>query len=144
MTAVVLDKAATSETVRLGNYNLEARNLARGGNAATNPPAALYIRTGPDDYVIVARGVNIYFTAATEPLDNVALAKVEEGVYAEGKWVPGRRLNGDETPEWKALRFGAGNYTIQARHALPLSLTSGARTCRGRMKNQSTFPGTGP
>jgi hypothetical protein len=38
---------------------------------------------------------------------------VDEGVYTDGRWVPGRRLNGDETPEWKALRFQADNYGIQ-------------------------------
>jgi hypothetical protein len=113
MTAIVLDKAATSETVRLGNYNIEARSMSRNTGPVTNPPAALFICTGPEDYVIVARSLNIYFTAATEPRDNVALATVEEGVYDNGKWVPGRRLNGDETPEWKAMRFGADNYTIQ-------------------------------
>ena len=113
MTAVVLDKAATSETVRRGNYNIEARSMSRDAGAATNPPVALFICTGPDDYVIAARGLKVYFTAATEPSDSVALATVEEGVYAGGKWIPGRRLNGDETPEWKALRFGADNYTLQ-------------------------------
>jgi len=56
MTAVVLDKAATSETVRRGNYNIEARSMSRDAGAATNPPVALFICTGPDDYVIAARG----------------------------------------------------------------------------------------
>jgi hypothetical protein len=41
------------------------------------------------------------------------LATVDEGVYAGGKWIPGRRLNGDETPEWKALRFRSDDYTVQ-------------------------------
>jgi beta-galactosidase GanA len=113
MTAIVLDKGTASETVRLGSYNLEARAGARGGTTAMNPPVALFICTGPDDYVIVARNAGIYFTSATNPSDSVALATVEEGVYAGGKWIPGRRLNGDETPEWKALRFGGDDYTIQ-------------------------------
>ena len=91
----------------------EARAMARDAGAATNPPVTLFIGTGPDDYVIAARGLKVYFTAATEPSDSVALATAEEGVYAGGKWIPGRRLNGDETPEWKALRFGADNYTLQ-------------------------------
>ena len=43
----------------------------------------------------------------------LGLGTVDEGVYAGGKWIPGRRLNGDETPEWKALRFRADNYGIQ-------------------------------
>jgi len=41
------------------------------------------------------------------------LGVVEEGQYVNGRWVPGRRLNGDETPEWKALWFGGDRYTIQ-------------------------------
>jgi hypothetical protein len=43
----------------------------------------------------------------------VGLAVVEEGQYVNGRWVPGRRLNGDETPEWKALWFRGDRYTIQ-------------------------------
>jgi hypothetical protein len=43
----------------------------------------------------------------------VGLAVVEEGQYVNGRWVPGRRLNGDETPEWKALWLGEDRYTIQ-------------------------------
>ena len=75
--------------------------------------AALFIRTGPDDYVVVAQNVNVYFTAADNPSDSVGLATVEEGAYAGGKSIPGRRLNGDETPEWKALKFRGDNYSIQ-------------------------------
>jgi hypothetical protein len=117
MTAVELDGAAPSQTVRLGNYNLEARMMPRtfGGPppAASDCVAALFICTAPDDYVVVAQNVNVYFTAATNPSDSVGLATVEEGVYADGKWIPGRRLNGDETPEWKALKFRGDNYSIQ-------------------------------
>ena len=55
MTAIVLDKATNSESVRLGNYNIEARSMTRNSGPVTNPPVALFICTGPDDYVIVAR-----------------------------------------------------------------------------------------
>ena len=75
--------------------------------------AGLFISTGPDDFVVVGRAMNVYFSSATKPADNVGLGMVEEGVYSDGRWVPGRRLNGDETPEWKALRFPAERYSIQ-------------------------------
>jgi hypothetical protein len=119
MTAVLLESGSASQTVRLGNYNLQTRlsssrnPAAAAGAAQPDRVAALFICTGPDDYVIVARSMNIYFTAATNPTDSVGLATVEEGVYADGKWIPGRRLNGDETPEWKALSFRGDGYTIQ-------------------------------
>jgi hypothetical protein len=35
----------------------------------------------------------------------VGIAAVDEGAFVEGKWVPGRRLNGDENDQGKAWRF---------------------------------------
>ena len=118
MTAVLVDRDGAPQSIRLGNYLIEARNAAHtyGPPSATPPPervAGLFISVGPDDYVVVGRAMNVYFTSATTPSDSVGLGTVEEGVYADGRWVPGRRLNGDETPEWKALRFRNENYGIQ-------------------------------
>ena len=136
MTAVQLGGGAPA-TVRLGNYNIEFRSSGgRGGGAGgaaggvrgaagTRGPAApadaaggvtsvaLLISTAPDDFVIVTRGAQVYFSSVTDPSLSVALAVVEEGKYVSGRWVPGRRLNGDETPEWRAMRFPADNYSIQ-------------------------------
>ena len=118
MTAVLLDGSNATQKVRLGNYNIEARFAARssGFGLSTNTPervAGLFISTGADDYVVVGRSMTVYFTSATNDSDSVGLGTVEEGAYVKGAWVPGRRLNGDETPEWKALRFRADNYGIQ-------------------------------
>ena len=118
MTAVLLERDGKPKTVRLGNYEIEARYSARSygpanANASPDCVAGLFIATGPDDFIIVGRGMNVYFASATNPAENVGLGTVDEGVYTDGRWVPGRRLNGDETPEWKALRFRADNYGIQ-------------------------------
>jgi hypothetical protein len=119
LTAVLLDKDTPRSKVRLGDYLIEARFAERGQdpNAPTSPRvdgvAGLFIQLGPDDYVIVGRSMSVYFETATDPAQSVGLAAVEEGQYVDGRWVPGRRLNGDETPEWKALWFGADRYTIQ-------------------------------
>jgi beta-galactosidase GanA len=118
MTAVLLERDGKPQTVRLGNYTIEARYSARSygpanANAAPDCVAGLFIATGPDDFVIVGRGLNVYFASATNPSENVGLGTVEEGVFENGRWVPGRWLNGDETPEWKGLRFRADNYGTQ-------------------------------
>ena len=119
MTAVLVDKEAPRSKVRLGDYLIEARFAARAQdpNAPVAPPvdrvAGLFIQLGPDDYVIVGRSMGVYFESATDPTQSVGLAVVEEGQYVDGRWVPGRRLNGDETPEWKALWFQGDRYTIQ-------------------------------
>jgi len=118
MTAVLLERDGQPQTVRLGNYMIEARYSARSygpanANASPDCVAGLFIATGPDDFVIVGRGLNVYFTSATNPSENVGLGTVEEGVFENGRWVTGRWLNGDETPEWKGLRFRADNYGMQ-------------------------------
>ena len=119
MTALLLESGASAKKARLGNYNLEVRFSSRsfgpptGSNAPPDRVAALLISTGPDDYVIAGRAMNVYFTAADSSTDSVGLAMVEEGIYEDGRWLAGRRLNGDETPEWKALRFRPDNYSIQ-------------------------------
>ena len=118
MTALLVDRDGAPQTVRLGDYQIEARYNTRtfgpaGPNKGPERVAGLFISTGPDEYVVVGRAMNVYFSSAATPSDSVGLAAVEEGAYAEGRWVPGRRLNGDETPEWKALRFHAENYAIQ-------------------------------
>jgi beta-galactosidase GanA len=36
---------------------------------------------------------------------HAGIAAVDEGSFADGKWVPGRQLNGDENDQGKAWRF---------------------------------------
>lgn len=116
MTALLLDRDGPAQHVRLGRYDIEARSSTRSFGPATDTPpervAGLFISTGPDELVVVGRAMNVYFTAA-DSSDNVALGTVDEGMYAGGRWIPGRRLNGDETPEWRALRFRSEGYSIQ-------------------------------
>ena len=37
----------------------------------------------------------------------------DEGQFVDGRWVPGRRLNGDELPDARGLWFQGDRYTIQ-------------------------------
>jgi hypothetical protein len=119
VTAVLVDKEAPRSKVRLGDYTIEARYALRSQdpNAPVAFPvdrvAGLFIQLGPDDYAIVGRSISVYFESATDPAQSVGLATVEEGQYVDGRWVPGRRLNGDETPDWRALWFPGDRYTIQ-------------------------------
>ena len=119
VTAVLVDKDAPRSKMRLGDYTIEARYALRSQdpNAPVAPPvdrvAGLFIQLGPDDYAIVGRSISVYFEAATDAAQSVGLATVEEGQYVDGRWVPGRRLNGDETPDWRGLWFPGDRYTIQ-------------------------------
>jgi beta-galactosidase GanA len=60
---------------------------------------------GPDAFLGAGKGFRVLFSPRSPAVSYAGLATVEEGVYADGQWVPGRRLNGDETDGGKAWRF---------------------------------------
>ena len=58
-----------------------------------------------DTHLGVGKGVRVTFTPlASDPL-KAGIAAVEEGTFEGGKWVPGRRLNGDEDDQGTSWRF---------------------------------------
>jgi hypothetical protein len=61
------------------------------------PGAALMINTGPDEFVIAGEGVTVSFLPDSKGPQQVELEWVEEGMFRDGVWAAGRRLNGDET-----------------------------------------------
>ena len=116
MTVVVLEKEDPVPKLRLGNYILRGRYSTRSFGPPVTPlerVASLFIAAGPGDYVIVGRDMNVYFAAASDDSVSAGLGRVEKETYVNGRWVVGRRLNGDETPEWKALRYPGDRYSIQ-------------------------------
>ena len=37
----------------------------------------------------------------------------DEGRYEEGRWVPGRRMNGDQTHQGRHVSLGGGDFSMQ-------------------------------
>jgi len=101
MAAVVLGAQQHPQSVSVGNYTLTvdfAHNRRTGAisSAPDSPSFALIIATGPDEYMIAASGVEIVFSPNTPGPPIAGLAQVQSGNFVEGKWVPGRWLNGDD------------------------------------------------
>lgn len=98
-----LKVASSRRPVRLdaGQAPLEAakRAAAMPGFGPPPPderPFGLVISTGPDAFLVVGAGLMITF-AADGPGGRIAeIGSIDEGTFANGNWVPGRRLNGDE------------------------------------------------
>ena len=45
--------------------------------------------------------------------EQAGILRVEQGAFDNGKWKPGRRLNGDEDHKGRHLRISVGQYDIQ-------------------------------
>jgi beta-galactosidase GanA len=67
-----------------------------------------------EDFWFAGQGITITFTGAEPGGPRVGIELVEEGVFdADGKWVPGRRLNGDQTHQGRHIRLPPGKPQIQ-------------------------------
>jgi hypothetical protein len=104
MSAVLLGANDPPKKVQVGDYALECsfrKPAALPGSPQPQPPfantAAIFIQVGPDEFYAAGNGVNVLFTPTTPGLPQAGLATVEEGVFVDGHWVPGRRLAGDDT-----------------------------------------------
>lgn len=131
MAAVVLEGQQHSQSVTVGNYTVTvdvAHNRRTGAIISTpeSPSYALIIQTGPDEYVIAANSTEITFTPHSPGPPIAGLAQVQAGNYVDGKWIPGRWLNGDdvllnyklaeaaaENQSGSGLKFPANGPTIQ-------------------------------
>jgi hypothetical protein len=77
------------------------------------PGAAIFISTGPDEFVIAGEGLSVTFLPDSDGPGRVELMSVEEGRFDNGTWAPGRRLNGDETDGGNFAIFPCAAPSIQ-------------------------------
>ena len=112
MSAVLLGPNDPPQKVRVGNYTFEATFLGshRVGPSDTAPetPAragAIFIAVGPDEFFAAGNGVTVTFSPNTPGPPLAGLATVEEGSFVDGRWVPRRRLAGDDTIEGDSLQL---------------------------------------
>ena len=120
MRAVYLYNGHASDTIEMGDYTITCTYGRRGfdigammapatggGNAPGGRPAqqqeprfegaAMFIQVSPDVFYMVGDGVNASF-AVKEGVKSsyCGYDKIYEGEFVDGKFVPGRLLNGDE------------------------------------------------
>lgn len=108
----LLDKDHPTTTRRLGDYELEISLDAIFGYKADSG-YGLIIMVGPDEFVGAGSGFGVKFRLVGGSKATVGMAAVDEGIYRNGKWIPGRRLNGDENDQGQKWRFPIHGLNIQ-------------------------------
>ena len=74
-----------------------------GGSAESG--FGLIMADGKDAFLGAGKGFRVSFTPRADNTPRVGIATVDEGTYVDGKWIPGRRLNGDENDQGSYWRF---------------------------------------
>jgi hypothetical protein len=110
MSAVLLAPKDPPQKVQVGSHTVEAAYMppravpgAPGPQQPLSSAAAIFISTGPDEYYVAGSGVSVTFSPNTPGPEFDGLATVEEGTFVGGRWVPGRRLAGDDTNQGQNL-----------------------------------------
>ena len=69
----------------------------QGPGISAGNGACLCLQVNEQECYLAGKGCGIIFRSALETQPNLDFLLVEEGTFTDGKWHPGRRLNGDET-----------------------------------------------
>jgi len=73
----------------------------------------LLIHSG-EDFWFAGQGITITFKGVEAGAPRLGIELAEEGVFdANGKWLAGRRLNGDQTHQGRHIRLPPGKPQIQ-------------------------------
>ena len=98
------------QQVRLGGYTL---NISFERPSPDAPSGGLIVASASDEFIVAGTGLVVIFDAGASGDQNVGILSVQEGKYANGQWVPGRWLNGDQTHQGRHLRLAPGKFDIQ-------------------------------
>jgi beta-galactosidase GanA len=98
----VLDKDHPSVDFTMGGTTLHV-SLDEIFGFHSEAGFGLILASGPDEFLGAGKGFRVSFDARSGP--QVGIAAVDEGRFEDGKWVPGRRLNGDENDQGQTWRF---------------------------------------
>ena len=126
MSAAELSQDHPADTMVLGGYALQVvRRHDRKSPLVADRGYVLAIAESANRFIVDGKDVEVTFAANRAQPAVVELDQVEEGTFLNGLWIPGRRLNGDETmldydfseltpknQTGTGLRFGADGPTV--------------------------------
>jgi beta-galactosidase GanA len=119
MEGVLLDTSHKKQEIVLGNYKLTVLHdyTLDWSPEAKNPDwpmsGAIIIQENENDFIIAGTGVVVTFRMNNSDHKSIGILQAEEGIYKDGKWVSGRRMNGDQDHQGRHIRIPVGDWNIQ-------------------------------
>jgi hypothetical protein len=118
MHGVLLNEENKTTSFNLGDYKL---NVAHDytfpwGKHDPGPwpqVGGLIISVAPDEFLVTGDGIIITFESLSKSDSIAGIASIDEGKFEGGKWIPGRRLNGDEDHQGRQSRIMYNDINIQ-------------------------------
>jgi hypothetical protein len=115
---VLLSKEEDTCRLEIGDYSITATHeLTLGWSAKAKDDkwpltGGIIIGLSNDEFYVGGTGLVLTFQPKTKGL-KAGILSVEDGRFVNGKWQPGRRMNGDQDHQGRHLRIPEGEYGIQ-------------------------------
>jgi beta-galactosidase GanA len=77
------------------------------------PAAGIIIALGPDEFLVAGSGLTVTFAPNGPGAPTAGILSIDEGRYVAGRWIPGRRMNGDQSHQGRHLRIFPDEMTVQ-------------------------------
>jgi beta-galactosidase GanA len=118
MAGFLLDSAAQTAEIKLGGYIFSVKHeytwpYAPKTEGDTPRFGGMIIMTANDEFYIAGSGVVVTFRSSADGETMAGIASMDEGTFVNGKWVAGRRMNGDQDHQGRHLHLPGGEYGIQ-------------------------------
>jgi len=116
---VLLDSTDRKQEIIMGNYKLTVMHeYSLGWSPDAGKPnwpesGGVIIQSGDDEFIIAGTGIVVTFSMASGENKSVGILRADEGVYVNGVWKAGRRMNGDQDHQGRHIRIAGKEWGIQ-------------------------------
>ena len=117
MAGALLDSSSQADTIRLGDYIFYVKHdyswpYSERMEGGIPRFGGMIIELSPDEFIIAGSGIVVTFASQKEGCV-AGIGTIEEGEFVDGKWKPGRRMNGDQDHQGRHLNLPGTVYSIQ-------------------------------
>jgi len=118
MAGFLLDSTSQTAQIKLSEYVFTVKHEYTWPYAARSegdPPrvGGMIIMIAEDEFYLAGSGVVITFQSAADDGTIAGIASMDEGAFVNGKWLPGRRMNGDQNHQGRQMHLSGREYSIQ-------------------------------
>lgn len=118
MAGVLLDSANQVKRLQLGDFTFNFKHeyswrYAFRSGADTPRVGGLIIMLSPNEFLIAGSGMIVTFESNTPDTTIAGIDSIDEGKFVDGKWIAGRRMNGDQNHQGRHMHLPGGSFGIQ-------------------------------
>lgn len=118
MAGALLDSAHHKTQLALGDFVFNVRHeyswsYSRRTEEVAPRVGGMIIMLAPDEFLIAGSGIIITFAVRGDDGAIAGIGTMDEGSFVEGKWTPGRRMNGDQSHQGRHMHLPGEAYGMQ-------------------------------